>query len=370
MERIPFLDLKPMHEPLRAQFNAVFNRVLDRSIYITGDELKQFESEFARYVQCEYSVGVSNGLDALVMILRALNVGVGDEVLVPANTFIATALAVTQVGARPVLVDVEARTHGFDLTQLDKHVTSRTKAIIPVHLYGLAADMTPIMEFARRHNLWVVEDAAQSHGARVDGKMTGSIGHAAAFSFYPGKNLGALGDGGAVTTNDAKIAEKIRKIRSYGSAVKYHHEEKGVNARLDELQAALLRIKLAKLDEWNRDRDQIAKVYNREIPKITQGKWKCPEMLSNRTHVWHLYVVQMDDRDTTQRKLSEFGIDTLIHYPLPIHLQPAYQDLGHRRGDFPQAEALAQRILSLPFWPGLDPRLFIARLSEWALTKL
>ena len=365
MDKISFLDLKPMHGALQAEFQSAFQRVLEKSVFITGEELKSFESEFSDYVGVPHCLGVSNGLDALVMILRALQVGSGDEVLVPANTFIATALAVSQVGAKPVLVEIEGDTHGFDFGDLQRKITSRSKAIIPVHLYGLAADMDQVLKIANQNSLFVIEDAAQSHGARINGKMTGSIGHAAAFSFYPGKNLGALGDGGAVTTGDSKLAERIRKLRSYGSTVKYYHEEKGVNARLDELQAALLRIKLRALDGWTQERNKIAEEYLKQIPTITEGRWKCPVIPTERNHVWHLFVVQVPQRDETQKSLLEFGIESLIHYPVPIHLQTAYQDLGHKRGDFPVAEKVARSILSLPLWPGLKPQLFLDRLTEW-----
>lgn len=361
--KVPFLDLRPSHDPIMNELEEAFRRVMRRSVFIAGEELGAFEAEFSQFNQVEHSIGVSNGLDALVLILRAFGISSGDEVLVPANTFIATALAVTQVGATPVFVDIEADTHGFNLDLISEKINSRTKAIIPVHLYGLAADMEPILTIARDNNLIVIEDAAQAHGAQCGEKFVGSLGHAAGFSFYPGKNLGALGDGGAVTTNDYKIAGKIKKLRSYGSSVKYYHEEKGVNARLDEMQAAFLRIKLRRLAEANLERQKIAAEYSANLDGEFGGRWKLPVVPSSRSHVWHLYVVQSETRDADQTRLKNYGVDTLIHYPLPIHLQPAYRDLGYKFGDFPVAEKTAKEILSLPIWPGMNVPETISRID-------
>ena len=345
---IPFLDLKAPHEELRAELRQAFERVLDSGWYILGNEVKQFEQEFANYCEAKHCVGVGNGLEALHLILRAYSIGEGDEVIVPSNTYIATWLAASYAGATPIPVEPDERTYNIDPALIEAAITSRTKAIIAVHLYGQPADMDAINAIARKHGLKVIEDAAQAHGARYKGKRVGTLGDAAGFSFYPGKNLGAIGDGGAVTTNDPELAEKVRVLCNYGSRIKYHNEVKGFNSRLDELQAAFLREKLKKLDEWNERRKAIAVEYLRalfgcELVLPYVPEWADP--------VWHLFVIRHSQRDQLQKKLSEAGISTMIHYPRPPHLQEAYVELGFRNGAFPIAESIHRKVLSLPIGP-------------------
>ncbi len=343
---IPFLDLKTPHIELRAQLREVFERVLDSGWYILGGETKAFEQEFASYCRAARCVGVANGLDAMHLILRAYGIGAGDEVIVPSNTYVATWLAVSQAGATPVPVEPVEATYNLDPARIESAITTRTKAILVVHLYGQAADMGPINAIAQRHRLKVIEDAAQAHGALYRGKPAGSLGDAAAFSFYPGKNLGALGDGGAVTTNDNELADRVAVLRNYGSRVKYHNEVKGYNSRLDELQSALLRKKLVVLDEWNARRAKIAKVYNEGLRD--QRRITLPHVPSDMAPVWHLYVIRHAQRDLLAKKLEAAGIGTLIHYPIAPHLQPAYAELGGKVGDFPISEAIHREVLSLP----------------------
>ncbi len=350
-ETIAFLDLKPLHAEMRKEIDQAIANVIDRSNFICGDEVKAFEKEFAEYCDAKHCVGISNGLDALVLILRAMNIGPGDEVILPANSFIATALAVTAVNAKPILVDADPLTFNIDVKQAERAITSKTKAIMPVHLYGQMADMGPIMELARAHKLYVVEDAAQAHGATYKGKKAGGVGHAAGFSFYPGKNLGAMGDGGAVVTNDDKLAARILALRSYGSTVKYVHTEKGVNARLDELQAAILRVKLRGLHAYTTDRQNQANQY---LKILSETSLELPHTSPDFGHVWHLFVVRSKKRAEVLQKLTAEGVQTQIHYPIPIHLQEAYADLGYRKGSFPVSEAMAEEIFSLPVWKGLD----------------
>lgn len=351
LNSVPFLDLKSPHVELRPQLETAFERVLDSGWYIQGNELKQFEKEFASYCEADYCIGVGNGLDALHLILRAYNIGEGDEVIVPSNTYIATWLAASYAGATPIPVEPDERTYNIDPSRIEAAITPRTRAIMVVHLYGQPADMDAINVIARKHNLKVIEDAAQAHGARYKGKRVGTLGDAAGFSFYPGKNLGAIGDGGAVTTNDAEIAEKIRMLGNYGSSIKYHNEVKGYNSRLDELQAAFLREKLQKIDEWNDRRKVIAIEYlnqfkdcNLVLPYVPD--WADP--------VWHLFVVRSQQRETLQVHLQQQGIGTMIHYPIPPHLQPAYSELGYKQGDFPIAEMIHNEVLSLPIGPHMN----------------
>ncbi len=349
---IPFLDLKAPHEELRSELREAFERVLDSGWYILGNEVKQFEKEFAEYCEAEHCVGVGNGLEALHLILRAYGIGAGDEVIVPSNTYIATWLAVSYSGATPIPVEPDERTYNIDPLLIETAITPRTKAIIAVHLYGQPADLDAINAIAKRHNLKVIEDAAQAHGARYKGKRVGSLGDAAGFSFYPGKNMGAIGDGGAVTTNDPVLAEKVRVLGNYGSRIKYHNEVKGYNSRLDELQAAFLREKLKVLDVWNERRKIFATEYlnalsdhNLLLPRVPE--WADP--------VWHLFVVRHPQRDQLQQKLSVAGISTMIHYPIPPHLQGAYAELGYISGAFPLAECIHREVLSLPIGPHLSP---------------
>ena len=348
----PFLDLKPLHSSLRGEIDAAIARVIDSSNFICGPELESFETEWASYCGCEHAVGVSNGLDALILILKALGIGPGDEVIIPANTFIATALAVDAAGATPVLVDVDPSTFNMSAELVEKKITGKTRAIMPVHLYGRLAPMKELAELAGRHGILVIEDAAQAHGAESGGVRAGGFGIAAGFSFYPGKNLGALGDGGAVVTNDGALAEKVRLLRNYGSVKKYEHRERGVNARLDEMQAAILRVKLRHLDAGNILRRQMANLYLEELQGTDLVLPEMPTPASE--HVWHLFVVRSKEAARIRASLAEAGVQTLVHYPTPVHLQAAYRHLGHSEGDFPVTEALSREIISLPFWLGLD----------------
>ena len=347
---IPFLDLKSPHIELRAELQAAFERTLDSGWYIQGNELKEFEKEFAEYSEVEHCIGVGNGLDALHLILRAYGIGKGDEVIVPSNTYIATWLAASYADATPIPVEPDLRTYNIDPALIEAAITPRTKAIMVVHLYGQPADMDPINAIAKKHKLKVIEDAAQAHGARYKGRRVGTLGDAAGFSFYPGKNLGAIGDGGAVTTNDADLAQKIRVLGNYGSQIKYHNEVKGYNSRLDELQAAFMRAKLEKLDEWNDRRKQIAADY---LQKMAGCNLVLPFVPEWADPVWHLFVVRTQQRETLQKQLAAAGVSTMIHYPIPPHLQSAYAELNYHQGDFPIAEVIHQQVLSLPIGPHL-----------------
>ena len=349
---VPFLSLEPQHAPLREAMQTAFARVYDSYWYVLGQEVAQFEQEYAAYGQVAHAVGVANGLDALVLALRALAIGPGDEVIVPSNTYIATWLAVTQVGATPVPVEPEPATSNLDPARIEAALTPYTRAIMPVHLYGQACRMTEIMAIAARHGLYVVEDNAQAQGAAWAGQPTGSFGHVNGTSFYPGKNLGALGDAGAITTNDAALAQQVRVLRNYGSRQKYHNEVVGYNSRLDELQAALLRVKLPELPGWTRQRQQVAAWYNQHLAGI--AGLRLPVVAAGATHVYHLYVVHTPQRAALQQHLTARGIGTLIHYPVPPHRQPAYQTLGLPAGAYPVAEELAATCLSLPLWPGMS----------------
>ena len=349
MKTVPFLDLGDLNNALRTQLDSAYHRVMDSGWYIMGPELEAFESEFASYCQVKHCIGVGNGLEALHLLLRAYGIGPGDEVIVPSNTFIATWLAVTECGAKPVSVEPDAATHNIDPALIEKAITVRTKAIMPVHLYGQTADMDPINALAKQYGLIVIEDAAQAQGARYKGKRAGSLGHAAATSFYPGKNLGALGDGGAVLTSNDEIAAKVRQLRNYGSKIKYQHDTLGYNSRLDEMQAAFLRVKLSVLDEWNERRRDIAEQYS----KLLEGRGvSTPFVPEYAEPVWHLYVVRSNKRDELKKHLEINGVSTVIHYPIPPHQQKCYQDFNERR--FPIAEVLANEVLSLPMSPLLD----------------
>jgi dTDP-4-amino-4,6-dideoxygalactose transaminase len=348
MKSVPFLDLGRLHQAIREPLDAAYRRVLDSGWFIMGPELEAFESEFAQYCEVKHCVGVGNGLEALHLLLRAYGVGPGDEVIVPSNTFIATWLAVTECGATPVPVDPCIDTHNIDPALISNAITSRTRAIIPVHLYGQPADMDPISALAAKHGLIVIEDAAQAHGARYKGRCAGSLGHAAATSFYPGKNLGGLGDGGAVLTNDDTIAGKVRHLRNYGSKIKYQHDLIGYNSRLDEMQAAFLRAKLVMLDEWNARRREIAAQYSKILAGAHIDVPRVPEYAES---VWHLYVIRSKHRDKLKAYLEEQGVSTVIHYPVPPHLQVCYQEFkGHT---LPIAVMLAEEVLSLPMSPAL-----------------
>ena len=348
---IPFLDLKAAEEELRPELDAAYRRVMDSGWYLLGRELERFEAEFAAYCGAKHGVGVGNGLDALHLILRAYGIGPGAEVIVPANTFIASWLAVSHAGAVPVPVEPDPRTCNLDPARIEEALTSRTRAIMPVHLYGQPADMDPILDVARRHGLKVIEDNAQAQGARYRGRRTGGLGDAAGTSFYPGKNLGAFGDGGAVTTNDPELADRVRLLRNYGSAHKYMHEIPGFNSRLDEFQAAFLRVKLRVLDEWNRRRAGLAERYR---TALSGTALELPGVLDGVLPVWHLYTIRHADRDRIRERLERAGIGTLIHYPVPPHRQAAYAALGFGEGAFPVTERIHREILSLPMGPHLS----------------
>jgi dTDP-4-amino-4,6-dideoxygalactose transaminase len=348
-KEIPFLNLITPYIELKEEFDDAYRRVMESGWYILGREVEAFEKEFAAYCGVKHCVGVSNGLDALHLILRAYGVGVGDEVIVPANTYIATWLAVSYAGAKPVPVEPHENTCNINPELISQTITPRTKAIVAVHLYGQAADMDSINEIASINGLIVIEDAAQAHGAMYRGRKAGSLANAAGFSFYPGKNLGGFGDGGAVTTNDDALADKIRILRNYGSRVKYHNEVKGFNCRLDELQAALLRVKLRHLDEWNERRQKVASTYLNHLADVKGIV--LPRVPEGLKHVWHLFVIRYSDRQALQGHLSEKGIGTLIHYPVPPHLSGAYSDLGLGAGRFPVSEKMADEVLSLPMGP-------------------
>lgn len=340
-----------MHNEIRQRLDDAYNRVMDSSNFIHGKECELFEKEFAHYCGAKYCVGVASGLDAIYLILKALGIGKGDEVIVPSNTFIATALAVSYVGAIPVFVEPTIESYNIDVTKIEEKITDKTKAIIAVHLQGRTADMDPIKKIAKKYNLKVIEDAAQAHGAKYKGKRAGSLSDAAAFSFYPGKNLGALGDGGCVVTNDEGIAKQVRILSNYGSDYKYHHIEKGTNSRLDELQSAFLREKLRYLDKWNEYRREVAKRYLKEIknPLI-----KLPVASSKEfEHIYHVFVIRCDKRDELEKYLALNGIVTVKHYPIPMHLQKAYSDLGLKEGDLPIAEEISKTVLSIPMYYGI-----------------
>lgn len=344
--QVPFLDLNRMHDPIRPQLDEAYHRVMDSGWFIMGPELVAFEAEFAAYSKVKHCIGVGNGLDALHLLLRAYGIGPGDEVIVPTNTFIATWLAVSQCGATPVAVEPDDKTHNINPALIAAAITSKTKAIMPVHLYGQPADMDPINQLAAEHGLVVIEDAAQAQGAFYKGRRVGSLGHAAGTSFYPGKNLGALGDGGAVLTNDDAIADQVRRLRNYGSSVKYQHDLAGYNSRLDELQAAFLREKLKVLDEWNAKRKVIANTYSdllRSVDCIT------PYVPDYADPVWHLYVIRSKQRDKLKAHLEQQGVASVIHYPIPPHRQNCYFEYASL--SMPIAETLAAEVLSLPISP-------------------
>jgi dTDP-4-amino-4,6-dideoxygalactose transaminase len=347
---IPFLDLKKPHQELRIELQNAFEDVINSGWFIQGSQLEAFEQEYATYCSAKHCIGVGNGLDALHLILRAYQIGNGDEVIVPSNTYIATWLAVSYAGATPIPVEPDNNTYNIDPHLIEKAITDKTKAIMAVHLYGQPANMDEINKIAEKYNLKVIEDAAQSQGAKYKNRPTGSLGNAAGHSFYPGKNLGALGDGGAVTTNDDQLADKIRVLRNYGSRIKYLNEVKGFNSRLDEMQAAFLRVKLKKLDEWNNRRKEIANYYLdslKDLPIVipTIPDWADP--------VWHLFVVRTEHREFIQNELDRLGIGTVIHYPIPPHLQMAYSELGYLEGTLPIAEQMHNQVLSIPIGPHL-----------------
>lgn len=347
---IPFLSFE-FHSQIQSELYEAARRVIDSNWFVNGHEVASFETEWAQYLRCTSSIGVSNGLDALILSLKALGIGPGDEVIVPSNTYVATALAVTHNGARPVFVEPDKETYNIDPRLIESAVTERTKAIMPVHLYGQAAEMTPIMGTAKRHGLFVVEDNAQAHGALYKGQKTATFGHCNGSSFYPGKNLGALGDAGAVSANSADLLSKVKILSNYGSQKKYFNQVVGHNNRLDEMQAAFLRVKLEFLDEWTAQRQAAAEIYLEGLKGL--GDVILPKTHANSSHVYHLFVIRTKRRRELAEALLKQGIGTLIHYPIPPHLQECYHSLGYKLGDFPIAEEIADTALSLPIWPGI-----------------
>jgi dTDP-4-amino-4,6-dideoxygalactose transaminase len=351
MAEVPFLELRQTYLEIKDELDAAYHRVMDSGWYILGKEVEAFEAEFAAYCGTKHCVGVANGLEALQLVLRGYGIGPGDEVIVPANTYIATWLAVSTVGATVVPVEPDHGTYNINPGCIEAAISPKTKAVLPVHLYGQPADMRSINEIARRHGLKVIEDAAQAHGARYLDRRAGNLGDAAGWSFYPTKNLGAYGDAGAVTTNDAELAGKVRLLRNYGSNRKYYNDEQGINSRLDELQAALLRVRLQHLDEWNSRRARIAARYLEEL----QGtELMLPVVCEGADPVWHLFVVRSKRRDKLQATLNSMGVSTLVHYPVPPHLQKAYSDLALPAGSLPITEAIHREVLSLPIGPHLS----------------
>lgn len=346
---VPILDLKPAYEELRGELDAAYQRVMDSGWLLLGRELEAFEAEYAASVGVKHCIGVANGLEAMQLVLMALGIGPGDEVIVPSHGYIATWLAVTHVGATPVPCESDPRTYNLDAAQVAAAITPRTKAILPIHLYGQTADMNAINAVASRHGLFVLEDAAQSHGARCHGRAAGALGGAAGVSFYPSKNLGAMADAGAVTTQDDALADKLRHLRNYGSKVRYQNEYLGLNSRLSELQAAFLRAKLPRLAEWNGRRSALAELYQARLGGV--GDLVLPFVPAWASPVWHLFVIRTTRRNALQQHLTARGVGTQIHYPVPPHLSRAYAGAGWKRGDFPLAEALADQVLSLPIGP-------------------
>lgn len=349
--RVPFVSFEPMHNELKEGLENAFHKVMEKNYFIQGSECEAFEKEFADYCDVKYCIGVDNGLNALYLILKAFEIGEGDEVIVPSNTFIATALAVSFVGATPVFVEPELVTYNIDPSRIEAAITENTKAIMPVHLQGRPADMDPIMEIAKKYNLKVIEDCAQAHGVLYKGKKVGGFGDGAGFSFYPGKNLGALGDSGAVVTNNKELADKVRALGNYGSDYKYHHIYQGTNSRLDEMQAAFLRVKLPELDKWNADRVRIARKY---CDGITNPMITLPlKPDADFGHIYHVFVIRCEKRDELEGYLAEKGIGTVKHYPYPMHLQECYKELGIKKGELPIAEEISNTVLSLPMYYGM-----------------
>lgn len=349
--KVPFATFVPMHNEIRKSLDAAYNKVVTTSIFIQGEECKKFEEEYAQYCNTKYCVGVATGLDAIYLILKALNIKAGDEVIVPSNTYIATALAVSFTGALPVFVEPTIETYNIDVNRIEEKITNKTKAIIAVHLQGRAADMDAVNKIAKAHNLYVVEDCAQAHGTKYKGTKVGALSDAAAWSFYPGKNLGALGDAGCITTNNKEIADKVRALGNYGSDYKYHHIYQGTNSRLDELQAAFLRVKLKQLDKWNEARKKIAKCY---LDGIKNPLIKLPLATNDEyEHIYHVFVIRCDKRDELEKYLNDKGIGTVKHYPIPMHEQECYKDLGIKHGELPIAEEISRTVLSIPMYYGM-----------------
>ena len=366
---IPFLSFNDVNHLIKPEIMEAFEQFFDKGTYVLGANVKQFEEEYAEFNEVKHCIGVSNGLDALHIALKTLNIEKGDEVIIPSNTYIATALAVSYVGAKPVFVEPDAQTYNIDPNNIEAAITERTKAIIPVHLYGQACNMESIMGIAEKNNLFVIEDNAQSQGASFKGKLTGTWGHINGTSFYPGKNLGALGDAGAITSNDSELAIRAGVLRNYGSQKKYFNEVIGFNMRLDECQAAFLSVKLKYLAIWTKQRQQIAKWYFEALHGIEE--LILPKIEKGSTHVYHLYLIRTDKRTALQEYLNKKGVGTLIHYPIPPHLQKAYHTLGFHKGDYPIAEEIADTCLSLPVWPGMTEEMvkYTAQMIKKFYTK-
>lgn len=343
---IPFLSLHGQYKQIKQEIDRAIKRVIDRQYFILGEELAAFEREFALYLGAKYVVGVGSGTDALILSLRALGIGKGDEVITQPNSFIATTLAITEIGATPVFVDVDPNTHQIDVSQIEAKITKKTKAILPVHLYGAPCEIDHIVEIAKKNKLFVIEDACQSHGATLNKKITGTFGDIGTFSFYPGKNLGAYGDGGAICTDNKAIYHKLLKLRNYGQIKKYYHAEIGLNSRLDEIQAAVLRTKLKYLDAWNKKRLLIANTYKEGLNSKIQTQQILPNGVSN----YHIFAIKIEQREKFIEYLSKNSIQSLIHYPIPIHLQQCYSSLKYKKGQFPVAEELAKKVLSIPIY--------------------
>lgn len=353
MKTIPLVDLKAQYKQIKSEANKAILQVLQASDYILGNKVDEFEKKFAKYCEAKYCIGLDNGSSALELGMRALGIGAGDEVITPANSFIASSSAISFTGATPVWIDCDENTYNLDVSQIEAKITKRTKAIMPVHLYGQAADMDTILKIAKKHKLFVIEDACQAHGARYKGKRVGSFGDIAAFSFYPGKNLGAYGDGGALTTNNNKVYEMVKSMRNYGQKKKYHHSFLGWNRRLDTIQAAVLLVKLKYLDTWNKKRLKKARLYTK---LLKDAPLVLPFTEAHNKHVYHLYVVRTKKRDSLKKYLESKGIQVGIHYPIPIHQQEAYRDIGHKKESFPLSDRYAGELLSLPIYAELTEK--------------
>lgn len=371
---VPFVDLSLQHRPIETAINQAIQTVIQRGDFVLGEAVKSFETAFSQACGVNYGVGVASGTDAITLGLKACGIGHGDEVLVPANTFIATVIGVIHSGATPILVDCDPQTALIDLNRAAKAITPKTKAIVPVHLYGQMVSPRELLDFAQAYDILIFEDAAQAHLAERDGYRAGSVGKAAAFSFYPSKNLGAFGNGGMVVTSDEEIAQTVRTLRNYGAPSKYYHTEAGTNSRLDTIQAAILGVKLPHLQQWNQQRNQAAKTYDHLLESLGEKGIIPLENQSDLGHVYHLYVIQILEtfpltREAVQDYLKERGIQSGIHYPIPCHLQPAYKSLGYNLGDFPNAENLCQTILSFPMYPGLNQQQIEEVVEQLALIK-
>jgi len=363
--KIPFVSFEPMHKEIEDDILFKFKSIYKKNWFIKGEEVERFEEEFAGYCGAKYCIGCGNGLDALYLILRGYDIGVGDEVIIPSNTYIATALAISYTGAKPIFVEPDLVTYNINPELIERGITNKTKAIIAVHLYGQPADMDIINNIAKKYNLKVIEDSAQSHGALYKGRRVGGLGDSSGFSFYPGKNLGALGDAGAIVTNNKELSDKIRIIGNYGSDRKYHHVYKGTNSRLDEMQAAFLRIKLRNLDKWNEERRRIAQKY---IYGISNTKVIMPSEIDYVKHVWHLFAIRTEKREELKSYLNDNGIGTNIHYPIPMHMQGAYIELNIQEGTLPISEMISKEIISLPMWYGMNDEeinYIIDKINNW-----